>query len=518
MKIDSPLHTDFLIIGGGIAGLRAALALGKSGRVFMAAKDRNLESSSGYAQGGIAVAIGEDDRTEDHLEDTLRAGAGLCNREAVKILVEEGPLRVDELIRWGASFDRDHGRFSLGREGAHGRRRILHAKDATGEEIVRTLLRRVEEESSIERRLVHFTVDLILSDGVCYGAFLLDESSGRFIPVLSKATLLATGGAGQVYARTTNPPGATGDGAAMAYRAGGVVEDMEFVQFHPTALCVSGAPPFLITEALRGEGGILRNVKGERFMPLYHPQEELAPRDVVSRAILREMTRTGSSHVLLDATALGPEFIRKKFPTIHQVCLKFGVDMTRNPIPVSPSAHFFIGGVKTDLRGKTDIERLFAAGEVACTGIHGANRLASNSLLEGLVFGARAGRAAAEHSGKTVFPSPIPDTAALRTPPRPPGSSPDKTFVQRLMWEKAGIIRSRSSLEEASAALEEWRSLHPPAPFLTRQEWEFQNILTVSSLVVQAALMREESVGVHYREDFPQMAERRRHFPLQKAV
>src|SRR2546421_1222918 len=390
-------QADFLVIGSGVAGLRAAIELSRQGRVLMLTKGHPLESSSSYAQGGVAVAMSEEDDVAVHLTDTLTAGHGLCRPEAVRVLVEEGPDRIQELIGWGAQFDKIGGKFAFAKEAAHSRSRILRARgDATGNEMVRVLMAEARRHKEIQRVDHHFTVDLVITDGTCTGALVLDEASRTRTVIPASAVLLATGGAGQVYARTTNPPSATGDGMAMALRAGAVVEDMEFVQFHPTALYVPGTPPFLVSEAMRGEGGILRNVRGEAFMRRDHEMAELAPRDIVSRGIWNEMMETRARHVYLDVTHLGPAFIRKRFPTIYATCLRYDVDITEEMIPVCPSAHFMMGGVKTDVHGATSIPGLFGAGEVAWARVHCATRLPGNSLFDSFVVG---GRAAADAGG-----------------------------------------------------------------------------------------------------------------------
>lgn len=376
---------DFLVIGSGVAGLRAALELSREGRVVMLTKGHPLQSSSIHAQGGVAVALSEEDDVAIHLTDTVKAGHGLCRREAVRVLVEEGPDRIQELIRWGAKFDKAGGKFAFAREAAHSRSRILRARgDATGNEMVRVLMAQAARQKSIQRLDYHFTVDVVVEDGRCCGAVVLNEGSGEQFVLPAKAVVLSTGGAGQIYARTTNPANATGDGMAMALRAGAQLQDMEFVQFHPTALFLPSSPPFLLSEAMRGEGGQLRNSKGELFMHRYHPLGALAPRDIVARAIWAEMASTRARHVYLDVTHLGADFVKRRFPTIYATCLRYDIDITEEWIPVSPSAHYMMGGVWTDLNGSTSLPGLFAAGEVACSGVHGANRLASNSLLEGL--------------------------------------------------------------------------------------------------------------------------------------
>ena len=380
-----PPQPDFLVIGSGVAGLRAAIELGRHGHVIMLTKGHPLESNSIYAQGGVAVALSEEDDVAIHLTDTLKAGHGLCRKEAVRVLVEEGPDRIQELIGWGAQFDKIGGQYAFAREAAHSRSRILRARgDATGNEMVRVLMAQARRQKTIQWLGHHFTVDLVVVNGVCRGALVLDEIGGKRSVLPARAVVLTTGGSGQVYARTTNPPNATGDGMAMAYRAGALLEDMEFVQFHPTALYLPSSPPFLLSEAIRGEGGRLRNVKGELFMGRYHSAAELAPRDIVARAIWSEMAATRSRHVYLDATHLSATFIKQRFPTIYSTCLRYDIDMTEEWIPVSPSAHYQMGGVHTDTDGASSLQGLFAAGEVACSGVHGANRLASNSLLEGL--------------------------------------------------------------------------------------------------------------------------------------
>src|SRR5512142_654336 len=393
--------TDFLIIGGGVAGLRAAVELARSGEVLVVTKDAPSESSSEYAQGGVAVALSDEDEISIHFEDTIRAGDGLCLRKAVGTLVEEGPTRIRELIMWGAEFDREGTKLAFTQEAAHSKRRILHAQgDSTGHEIMRVLIDKVKTAGTVTKIDFAFTRDLIIRGGRCVGAVVCQQARKKVLVISARAVLLATGGAGRLYERTTNPAVATGDGIAMAYRAGAALVDMEFVQFHPTALFRKGAPQFLLSEAMRGEGGMLRNEGGERFMDRYHPAKELAPRDVVTRAIHSEMLATGSDHVYLDVTHLFDKYLMWRFPRIYRTCKNLGIDISRQPIPVSPAAHYIMGGIKTDLWGATTVKGLFAAGEAACTGVHGANRLASNSLLEGLVFGERAGLAAARYAQK----------------------------------------------------------------------------------------------------------------------
>jgi L-aspartate oxidase len=389
------MNPDFLVIGAGVAGMRAAIELAEAGTVLVVAKDSLRESSSEYAQGGIAVALSDDDEVELHEQDTLYAGDGLCDRAAVRALVEEGPAAIQQLIEWGAEFDREGNKLAFTREGAHSRDRILHAHgDSTGREIARALYHKASSLPNVTFRSFAATTDLLVEDGVC-GAMIYDARSESGFPIPSRAVLLATGGLGHVFLNTTNPDVATGDGVAMAWRAGAEIADIEFVQFHPTALHVEGAPRFLLSEALRGEGAYLCNAAGERFMERYHRLAELAPRDVVSRAIVAEMRRTGGAHVWLDITHRGADFVRWRFPRIYETCLRYGVDLGTAPAPVHPAAHYAMGGVYTDLDGHTSVARLFAAGE-ACTGVHGANRLAGNSLLEGVVFGIRAGRAMQE--------------------------------------------------------------------------------------------------------------------------
>lgn len=502
----SALQADFLVIGSGVAGLRAALELSREGSVIVLTKGHPLQSNSIHAQGGVAVAMSEEDDVSIHLADTLKAGHGLCRREAVRVLVEEGPARIQELIRWGAKFDKAGGKFAFAREAAHSRSRILRARgDATGNEMVRVLMAQAARHKSIHRLDYHFTVDLVVEDGRCCGAVVLDENSGRQFVVPAKAVVLSTGGAGQIYARTTNPPNATGDGMAMAFRAGAHLQDMEFVQFHPTALFLPSSPPFLLSEAMRGEGGQLRNSKGELFMHRYHPMGALAPRDIVARAIWTEMAATRARHVYLDVTHLGADFIKRRFPTIYATCLRYDIDMTEEWIPVSPSAHYMMGGVWTDINGATTLPGLFAAGEVACSGVHGANRLASNSLLEGLVFGLRAGLAAIRWASQHRMPDLSRHAEALRTCRFESLEDAEKlrSSLRRTMWGQVGVVRSRDSLIRATAQLSRWAHM-VARPFATRADLEVKNMIQVAHCVAEAALWRENSVGAHFRSDVPQ--------------
>jgi len=487
-------ETDFIVVGSGIAGLRAALELSQAGRVTILTKDKIEESSTEYAQGGVAVVLSDDDEIRLHFEDTMEAGAGLCDADAVRVLVEDGPRSVQELIEWGCQFDRIGTQLEFGQEAAHSRRRIVHARgDSTGREIVRTLLTQLVLRPNVQFVQHALALKIILVDGRCVGVQYVDTMTQTAIPLYARAVILATGGAGQLYAHTTNPDVATGDGMAMAYLAGAVLCDMEFVQFHPTALAVPTAPRFLLTEAMRGEGGLLRNVHGERFMSKYHEKAELAPRDIVTRALITEMRETDSAYVCVDMTHLGSNFLRKRFPRVYETCLEYGIDMAKDLIPVSPAAHYFMGGVRTDLDGWTGIEDLYAAGEVACVGVHGANRLASNSLLEGLVFGARAARKAREKS--PPLPARIPSEMAEADPDwRIDPEVYDK--IRHMMWDKVGIIRDNSGLSEALALFQDLAR----GAINTRTK----NFLTVAILVAQAALFRRESRGAHFRADFPQ--------------
>lgn len=506
--------TDFLIIGSGIAGLRAAVDLAGHGTVTILTKDDPTESNTGYAQGGIAAAVGPEDSPEEHFADTIAAGDGLCDEDAVRVLVEEGVTYVQQLIEWGAAFDRDaSGAPALGREGAHRVRRVLHARDATGREIGRLLWSRVSADRNTHILNHARAFALTLRGGACVGARYATASDHAAID--ASAVLLATGGAGQVFRETTNPSIATGDGVALAWRAGARVADLEFVQFHPTALAVAGAPRFLLSEALRGEGAHLVNSAGERFMAAYHPAAELASRDLVSRAIVQEMTRTGGP-VALSLRHADPAWVEARFPTIAAACRAAGLDLARDLIPVGPAAHYMMGGVDTDIWGRTSLPGLYAAGEVACTGVHGANRLASNSLLEGLVFGARAAASmlgpprAGGMAGARVVTNRDTDGG------EPPGESGVEAAdagsddiladVQRLMWDAAGVNREGARLEAATRRLwglqrrlEGRASASPADDSLARAA----NVATVAWLIAKAAWRREESRGAHFRTDCP---------------
>ena len=509
------ISTDFLIVGAGIAGLRAAIALAPAGRVLVLTKADATESNTGYAQGGIAAAIGSDDGPALHAADTIAAGDGLCDEAAVRVLVEEGPRYVRELVAWGAQFDVDaEGRLALGLEAAHSVRRIVHAGDATGREIGRTLWKRAVTYPSIETTNHSLVTDLLVDGtGVC-GVGFFDDRGARH-EVRARATLLATGGAGQVFRETTNPAVATGDGVALAYHAGARVADLEFVQFHPTALNLAGAPRFLISEAVRGEGARLVNARGEPFMAAYHPDGDLAPRDVVARAIVREVERTGGS-VCLTLAHLDRQRVRDRFPTIAAMCRQVGLDLATDPFRVGPAAHYLMGGIETDDWARRSLPGLLAAGETACTGVHGANRLASNSLLEGLVFGARAAEAMQqppraaevrgdwrEAGGRQSEVGGWRLGADVRPASNPQFSTTNLTdAVRDLMWRAAGVFRTREGLAAAVAELDDLyhaqavalQSSGPHAP----DDWRQLNLGTVGGLIARAALRREESRGVFF--------------------
>ncbi|MEX2264478.1 MAG: L-aspartate oxidase [Bryobacteraceae bacterium] len=483
------MNPDFLVIGAGVAGLRAAIELSQAGEVLVVAKDSLRESSSEYAQGGIAAALSDDDEVELHEQDTIAAGDGLCNPAAVRTLVEHGPAAIQELIEWGAEFDRAGARLAFTREAAHSRSRVLHAHgDSTGREIARTLYRKASSLPNVQFRSFSATTDLLVNDdGEVGGAIVFDQGTSTATAIAARAVLLASGGLGRVYRETTNPDVTTGDGVAMAWRAGAAISDIEFVQFHPTALHVEGAPRFLLSEALRGEGAWLLNGQGERFT------DELAPRDVVARALLREIARANAPHVYLDISHRGAEWVRERFPRIHATCLKYGVDIAAGPAPVHPAAHYAMGGVRTDLDGRTDVNGLFAAGEVACTGVHGANRLASNSLLEGVVFGKRAGEAMREAGTSRAAAGPLPEL---------PFPEAAESEIRSLTWDSCGILRSGSALDAALKRLTScaFRTLRSPS----LADYERRNIHLVAVLIAEAASARKESRGAHYRIDYPE--------------
>jgi L-aspartate oxidase len=501
--------TDILVIGAGIAGLRAALEVPPHLRVLVVTKDSVAQSNSSYAQGGIAGVLSPEDRFENHIEDTLTAGAGLCDRDIVELVVREAPNQINDLIRWGTHFDEENGRLALTREGGHSHRRIVHALgDATGHEVMRAVIATARQAAHITIWDRTFTVDLLTHEGRCTGA-LVHRLGREHLLIWAKQTILASGGCGMVYRETTNPPVATGDGMAAAYRAGAELRDMEFMQFHPTVLYVAGSSRYLISEAVRGEGAYLRDKQGVRFMLEVDDRAELAPRDVVAQAIFRCMDRTQHPNVYLDLSHLDPERVRQRFPGIDQVCRSFGLDITRDRIPVRPGAHYMIGGVTVDMQGRTTLPGLWAAGEVSSSGLHGANRLASNSLLEGLVFGTSCGRCAAAAATQ------MPDTFTIPplecTHDQEAAETLDVADVtnalRSLMVRKMGIVRERPALQEAQQAVAFWCRYALARSFVSQVGWELQNLLTVARLMIWAAWEREESRGVHYRGDFPHRAD-----------
>ncbi len=508
------LETDFIVIGSGVAGLRASIELAKSGaQVTVLTKDKASESNTEYAQGGVAVVLSDDDNAELHEEDTLVAGAGLCDTEAVETLVTDGTKYIKQLIEWGIEFDREGGKLAFTQEAAHSRRRILHAHgDSTGKEIVRALIARARQEKTIVLMPFANTESLIVAGGRCLGVRFLDPILRAPREIYGKAVILCTGGAGQLYQHTTNPPVATGDGMAMAYFAGAEMADMEFVQFHPTALSVENAPRFLLSEAMRGEGGILRNKLGERFMGDYDERLELAPRDIVSRSIVAEMRKTGTRNVFLDMTALSEDFLRERFPKIYETCKFYDLNIAKDLLPVSPASHYCMGGIRTDLHGRSTIAGLYAAGEVTCTGVHGANRLASNSLLEGLVFGARAGAAAFADNDELRITNDESETKDQRPKTKDQNyegiATAVKKRVKRVMWERVGILRDKDSLKRA---LREFEQISE-----SNLSTSSRNFVTLAKLVATSSLWREESRGGHFRNDFPERDEKFRVHSIQK--
>jgi L-aspartate oxidase len=543
------IQTDFLVVGSGIAGLFTALKASDYGVVTILTKQGTMDSNTDLAQGGIAVALDERDSPQLHREDTLTAGAGMCDESVVEILVSEGPARVGELIRMGADFDKVEGNIAFTREAAHSHARIIHASDATGNEIQKTLVRQCQRTSKISVQENSIVLDILTNrEGRCIGVLTLDHPSGRLLAYLARVIVFATGGAGRLYQNTTNPPIATGDGAAAAYRAGCQLMDLEFVQFHPTALCLPDVPRFLISEAVRGEGGLLINCRGERFMPRYHVLADLAPRDVVARAIWQELQE---GPVYLDATHLGSERVRRRFPSITRNCLKYGIDIGTQAIPIAPAAHYTMGGIKTDSYGRTTLPGLYACGEVACNGVHGANRLASNSLLDGLVFGDRIVRCSLEEWSTTPFwtkedidlgtdyqveginqvfgwssqtgfkdfqqSAPLITTAAqVKTRLE---AAETIGNIQKIMWDQVGLVRDAEGLVTAINWL---TAEEDKCPHIIEgvARVEAANLLLLGRLVATAAWVRQESRGAHFRKDFPQLQEKRgkTHIIMQKTV
>jgi L-aspartate oxidase len=502
---------DVLIIGGGLAGLRAANAVDSRLNVLVVTKEAVQQSNSTYAQGGIAGVMDPEDRFEEHVQDTLIAGGTLCDNDIVEMVVREAPGRIQELIDWGTQFDEHAGRIVLGREGGHSHNRIVHALgDMTGREVMRAVIERTRRQPNVRIWENTFTLDLLTCEDACRGAIVATSHGGKML-VWARQTILATGGCGQVYRESTNPPVATGDGHAMAYRSGAQLRDMEFVQFHPTVLYIAGGSRSLITEAVRGEGGWLVDKDGARFMPEYDSRAELAPRDIVSQAIVSQMERTRHPCVYLDVTHLEAAFVLKRFPGIAAACKQFGIDITRDKIPVRPGAHYMIGGVTIDQQGRTTVPGLWAAGEVSSSGLHGANRLASNSLLEGLVYGAHAGAAASaaalEKDGDyRVYPLENPVVAPLA---EPLDLADIRNSLKSLMWRNCGVRRTGEGLAEALETVDGWRRYVLARQFDDLEGWELQNMLTLSRIMIEAALLRDESRGVHLRTDHPQLDDAR---------
>ena len=507
MNPNEIIRVDFAVIGSGVAGLWAALKLAPHGRVALLTKAALAESNTRYAQGGIAVALSMDDDPEFHLQDTLAAGAGLVDTPAAEILTYEAPAAIADLMDAGAAFDREEGQLVLGREAAHGRRRIIHSNgDQTGAEVQRALGEKVLAADTVDIYEEVQAVRLLTVDGRCAGVDARDLAGGTNLRFIAKGTVLATGGLGCLYRRTTNPPVATGDGVALAFLAGAILRDMEFIQFHPTALATPGSPKFLISEAVRGEGAVLRNLRGETFMAEYHPLRELAPRDEVARAVVEEMKKSGEAFVHLDMTPIGEERILQRFPMIMAECRRRGFDPLEAPLPISPAAHYAMGGVDTDHYGTTSLPGLYACGECACTGVHGANRLASNSLLEGLVFGRRAALvlSRAEALNPTVA------AQAEQMPFAPVLVAPEvQSEIREMMWDNVGIVRSEHSLNMALKCLARLVPLLSESAAPQREEIENANMVLVADVMVRAALSRKESRGGHFRTDFPESAPER---------
>ena len=497
---------DVLVIGGGLAGLRAAIAVDPQLSVLVITKGQLEQSNSTYAQGGIAGVLDPEDRFEAHIEDTITAGGNLCDADVVEMVVREAPQRILELIQWGTHFDEHSGSLELGREGGHSARRIVHALgDATGKEVMRAVMSLVRKLENVQIWEDTVTLDLLTHEDACRGALVANGPRGKTL-IWAKQTVLCTGGAGQLYRESTNPAVATGDGHAIAYRAGAELRDMEFMQFHPTVLYIAGSSRSLISEAVRGEGAHLVDRHGNRFMPEYDQRAELAPRDVVCQAIVSQMEKTHYGCVYLDLSHLDAEHVRQRFPGISAVCAEFGIDITTDRIPVRPGAHYMIGGVSVDRQGRSTLPGLWAAGEVTSSRLHGANRLASNSLLEGLVYGAHAGQGASEAAAGMSEDFQV---LSLENPPRQPHEEPleivdIRNSLGSLMWRSAGVRRNGQQLHEAAQTIENWCRYVLVRQFDQPPGWELQNMLIVAQIMVQAALSREESRGVHLRTDFPQ--------------
>jgi L-aspartate oxidase len=515
---------DFVVIGSGIAGLSFALKAARHGSVAVITKRKGADTNTAWAQGGIACVTSDEDSFALHVRDTLDAGAGLCDEAVVRTIVTEGPERIRELMELGLHFDErevaGHRELDLGREGGHSKRRVLHVQDVTGKEIEETLLRELGRQSHVDLLENHMAVDLITAGKLgfaaedrCLGVYVLDEKSAEVETIRSDRIVLATGGCGKVYLYTTNPDIATGDGVAMAWRAGAVIANMEFIQFHPTCLFHPKAKSFLISEAVRGEGGILRNNRGEDFMKRYDERGSLAPRDIVARAIDAEIKRSGAPCVFLDITQQPPEFLQERFPHIYETCLRFGIDISKQPIPVVPAAHYQCGGIKTDINGATNVRGLYAIGEVACTGLHGANRLASNSLLEGLVVAHRAAEAAVrtQRSPQPLISLPEWQSGDVQDVDELVVIYHNWDEIRRLMWDYVGIVRTDKRLQRASARLRNLqREIH-------EFYWNFKvsvdllelrNLATVAALIVDSALSRKESRGLHFTLDYPETKDR----------
>lgn len=516
---------DFLVIGSGLAGLSFALKAAEHGSVAIVTKNKMIEANTAYAQGGIAGVLADQDSFDKHIADTLEAGAGLCDRDAVELVVKEGPRLIQELIDYGVHFTCKDGELDLGREGGHSENRIVHAADATGLEVATVMVERARQHPNIQIFEYHFAMELLtehhLGENVqakddihCYGAYVLDQEQDEVLRMLAKVTILASGGAGQAYLHTTNPSVATGDGIAMAYRAKARIENMEFVQFHPTSLAIPEAGSFLISEAVRGFGGILRNSAGEAFMETYDDRKELAPRDIVARAIDDQLKKRGDDYVYLDVTHLSSDKIREEFPTIYDTCLKFGLDITQQQIPVVPATHYTCGGVATDLYGQTSIEGLYACGETACTGLHGANRLASNSLLESLVFADRAFQKAIHEYQQVTFCEQIPewDESGTENTEELILVSHNRDELRKVMWDYVGIVRSNIRLKRALHRTE--MLYHETEEFYHRTKvsvalCELRNLVSVGYLIVRSAMQRKESRGLHFNTDYPKLSEQK---------